>query len=398
MKKVLLISLNFYPEIGSAANRAKNIYLLLKKEGHSVNVLTCEPGYPNQSLYEKPDFWYEDEVDEKDVIRIKLRARKYSTSIANRLFFYFKSMFMLMKTIFRQEQEYDVVFCTIPPLFSAFAGMLAKWKFKAILITDIRDMSTVSLRGTNLFSNKVIVSLAHRVEMHMVKISDHVIINSEGFRDIIKNDFPDKELVYMPNSLSKEELAQFKPFDDEPTGPVKVIYTGNIGLAQNIQKLFDIATHLQENSSICFEIIGYGFHKNSIVQQIKESAMRNIAFCGALNRRETLGKVAEADIAFVSLVDVHFFDTVLPGKEIDYMGMGTPILGDISGNSKAIVEKAGSGLIPSDRSVKGISEALLQLAENQALRKQLGENGHEFAKAHFNWEINIQKLLHLLED
>ncbi|WP_218276327.1 hypothetical protein, partial [Pseudomonas sp. FW305-BF6] len=66
-KRILLISQHFYPEIGSAANRLKNIYMELHAKGYDVKVLTLEPRYPSKELYENERFWDSD-LNEDDVI------------------------------------------------------------------------------------------------------------------------------------------------------------------------------------------------------------------------------------------------------------------------------------------------------------------------------------------
>jgi len=77
MKKILMITQNFYPEIGSAANRMKNIYLELKERGYDVTVLTSEPSYPNRNLYKDSSYWDDKKVEE-DIIRIQPKTRKYT--------------------------------------------------------------------------------------------------------------------------------------------------------------------------------------------------------------------------------------------------------------------------------------------------------------------------------
>ena len=47
--KILLITQNFYPEIGSGANRFKNLYIQLSKK-HDVKVVTTIPSYPNERM------------------------------------------------------------------------------------------------------------------------------------------------------------------------------------------------------------------------------------------------------------------------------------------------------------------------------------------------------------
>ncbi len=56
---VLMICQNFYPEIGSAANRMKNIFRRMEQAGSDVHVLTSEPVYPTAELYTDSMFWDE---------------------------------------------------------------------------------------------------------------------------------------------------------------------------------------------------------------------------------------------------------------------------------------------------------------------------------------------------
>ena len=100
MKSILMIVQNFYPEIGSAANRFKNIYVLLKQNGYEVTVLTMNPSYPNQNLYEDGQFWDEEDI-EQDVIRISSgKIKGYTSSVWFRLFHYLETMFLFILRFF----------------------------------------------------------------------------------------------------------------------------------------------------------------------------------------------------------------------------------------------------------------------------------------------------------
>ncbi|WP_062320403.1 hypothetical protein [Halolactibacillus sp. JCM 19043] len=47
-KKVLILTQNFYPVVGSAGNRMKNIFELLNEHDVQTDVVTIEPSYPNK--------------------------------------------------------------------------------------------------------------------------------------------------------------------------------------------------------------------------------------------------------------------------------------------------------------------------------------------------------------
>src|SRR5690625_3169503 len=86
--KILLITQNFYPEIGSGANRLKNLYMHLSKD-NDVDVLTTAPTYPNQKLYEEDKYWNEPEIDASpNILRIPMRIDKQSKSLKVRVLYY----------------------------------------------------------------------------------------------------------------------------------------------------------------------------------------------------------------------------------------------------------------------------------------------------------------------
>ncbi len=398
MKSILMIVQNFYPEIGSAANRFKNIYVLLKQNGYEVTVLTMDPSYPNKNLYKDEQFWDEEDI-EQDIIRISSgKIKGYTSSIWFRLFHYLETMFLFILAIFRLKKKYDYVFTSTPPVFPTLAGIIAKRKMKARLITDVRDLWPESLLGVGVFTNKAILNAAYWYEKKLYNISDQIIVNSPVFREYIINKGVDEHTIrFIPNSLTMEELniAMNPPKLSE--GKIKVIYTGNIGLAQDILKLLDVAEYLQEDRHIEFVIIGYGFRKNEVESMLEKKGLTNIKLIGARSRKRTLKEISSADIAYVSLVEESVFDKVLPGKVIDYMCVGKPIVADVSGFASDMIRSADCGLIAESRSVEEIASHIITLANNGDLRETFGANGHEYAQKHFNWNDNFEGIRHILE-
>ncbi|MDT3994223.1 glycosyltransferase WbuB, partial [Mammaliicoccus fleurettii] len=74
-KKLLMISQNFYPELGSAANRMKMMFKAFKVKGADPTMLTTEPTYPNQSLFDD-DAYFTDQslnkLEKSKIIRMKM--------------------------------------------------------------------------------------------------------------------------------------------------------------------------------------------------------------------------------------------------------------------------------------------------------------------------------------
>ncbi len=270
------------------------------------------------------------------------------------------------------------------------------------LILDVRDLWPESLLGVGVFANRFVLFIAYSLEKFLYRSADQIIVNSEGFIPYIELKGITRDIIsFMPNSLTEKELQMIKhqpKENDKKQEGITVIYTGNIGLAQDIKKLIDVAEYLKKYEHIQFKIIGYGFKSYEVAEVIKKKKLLNMEIVKAKSRSATLKEVAKAHIAYVSLVDKKVFQTVLPGKIIDYMCMKKPIVGDVAGYAKKVITEAECGIISHSRTVEELGKHILTLAEDEVLRRGKGNNGYGYAFQHLRWKNNIRVLTNLMEE
>ena len=215
---------------------------------------------------------------------------------------------------------------------------------------------------------------------------------------MVSKKVPKEKIYFIPNSLTEKELNQRSLREDyQSADEIKVLYAGNIGLAQDLDTLIDVAKKLNCNPRIKFEAMGYGFMMKDIQQRIMDLGLSNIKISKAKSRKEALVKIAEADLVYVSLKDCDVFKTVLPGKVVDYMGTGKAIVANASGYCARMIRKANCGLVSEDGDVDELCGFILRLAEFGDLRFRLGENGWNYARKRFNWTVNLGILIEILE-
>ena len=397
MKKILLLAQNYYPEIGSAANRITNMANELESLGHEVTILTMEPAYPNRNLYRDSRYWEQDNPPHQ-VIRLKMRTRKYSHNLYNRLLLYTEMMYKFIRTVRKLRPQYDYILASTPAIFVGMAGVVAKKRLNCPLILDVRDLWPDSLLGTGVFNHKPIIALAGWIEKKIYRASKHIIVNSEGFKPhIISKGVEAEKISFMPNSLNnKEMMSNWFLAEDKKT--MTVVYTGNVGLAQDLDIFLKAAELLKHRPDVSFKIMGYGYRYNELKDRVKQVKMDNLEIIDASNKKDALEVVNQADIAFVSLVPQRVFDKVLPGKIVDYMSMGKPIIGAVSGYSAELIRQANCGLVCEERDPHVIVALIERLLNSKELRTSLGNSGYEYALQHFQWEQNISILDQILEN
>jgi glycosyltransferase involved in cell wall biosynthesis len=395
VKRVLIISQHFYPEIGSHANRMKHLYMQLKKQNYDVTIFTSEPSYPNKKIYENGDFWDEESLNcEKDnIVRISINSRKYSNSILNRLFYYLEVALKFVLLIIKDQKRYDYVFATSPPIFTGFVGLFAKYRYKSKFILDIRDLWPESLKGVGVFNNPLILGFFGALEKVLYKKSDKIVINSLGFQEYIhqKGRVNKSKILFIPNGAMKEELASINKKENEVN---KIIYAGNLGLAQNTELINQLVPLLEEQG-IQLTIIGYGINKKELFNSIKE--YKNVTIIKPLTRKECFKIISEHDLGLVTLKDKEVFKTVLPGKIIDYMTCGVPIVGVIDGYAKEVVDKEQVGIASNTDDPQQILTHIKILLDNDDLRKEMSEREQQVILNQFNWETNIKRLVEYMK-
>ncbi|MBX0357744.1 glycosyltransferase family 4 protein [Halobacillus sp. Nhm2S1] len=394
-KKILLISQNFYPEIGSAGNRMKNIYLMLKKEGYEIDVLTTDPTYPNRNFYEDESFWDDQQLNEtEDVTRVKIQNRKYSRSFMNRLLYYLEMAIKMIGIVLGRREKYDYIYTTSPPIFVAVVGLIAKIRFKAKLILEIRDLWPDSLKGVGVFNYPFIIRYFRRIEKLLYKRADEIVVNSKGFIDHIKNEQTGagEKITYVPNGARNYEFM--KPLYN-PSG-FKAIYAGNLGLAQDNEILLLLAEKLKSRN-VELTIMGYGYHSQHLKEEIKARSLDNVTFVHPVTRAECFELIAEHQVGIVTLVDKEVFKTVLPGKIIDYMTCGVPIVGSVDGFAKDIIEANEAGFVSETKQAGELVAYIDRLLEDPLLQKRLSKNAQQYVQRNFLWEENIYSLIDIME-
>jgi len=374
----------------------KNVYKLLKENDYDVDVLTTEPTYPNKKIYSDEQFWDDDSLDEEnDVTRVKVANRKYSRSIINRLWYYLEIAFRMILFILFDRKKYDVIFVTSPPIFIAIVGLVAKYRYQTKMILDIRDLWPESLKGVGVFNYRFIIYIFSRLEKLLYVKADKIIVNSQRFKDFIIGNYhiPLNKISFMPNAARQEEISPIESGD----GPFKVMYAGNIGLAQDVTILMELAKELNEYD-IQLTVMGYGFKKREFVKFAKEHKLSNVNFMKPSTRKECLKTISAHHIGIVTLNGKEVFETVLPGKIIDYMTCSLPIVGAVSGYAKMIIETTEAGIVAKSHDAEEMLKHILYLYQRPSLRSEMALNSRKYVQQHFLWERNINVLINLIEN
>jgi len=130
------------------------------------------------------------------------------------------------------------------------------------------------------------------------------------------------------------------------------VYAGNMGVAQGMDILLDLAERLRGRDDIGFLFVGRGSASQSLRDDSKARGLENVVFHDEIDPSEIPGLYAQCHIGIVALDPRHKTHNI-PGKFLSYMQGGLPVLASINpGNDLAeIIAREGVGRVCTDHSV-----------------------------------------------
>lgn len=218
---------------------------------------------------------------------------------------------------------------------------------------DMRDLWPMSIvEYYKKFSEKnlIIKYLYHR-ERVMYRNVTGVIFSMPGGKDYIRdkqwNELDMNKFHYINNGV---DIAQFnediktQAFPDadlDDDSVFKIVYTGSIRIANNIQSLVDAAKILKErnNDRIRFLVYGDGDERADLERQSEEAGLKNIVFKGTVSKKKIPYILSKCDAAVLNYQKAK---TLKYGgsqnKFFEYMAAGLPILMTVEMNYNLITE------------------------------------------------------------
>ena len=276
---------------------------------------------------------------------IPLKKKNVFYRPANRASFAVSSVCRLGRT-----GKVDVVLTTAPPALISMAGWaMAKIKH-ARLVYDVRDIwPDVALEMGEFTENSIYYKVFRYIRDFMLRHADLVTAVSDGKVRRLKEYAPQKRIIKIPNGFDihflKNQLNGDLYHKIKGNGGFICVYTGNLGLAQGLKQLLDIARRAKEEGlDAAFWLYGKGAEEQELGAKAGLKA---------------------ADISFVPLVNGNLKDSI-PTKIYEALGIGCSVLLAAEGDAVSVLKESELGIAVCPGRSEELWDAYLQLNGNVA--------------------------------
>jgi glycosyltransferase involved in cell wall biosynthesis len=352
---VLILTHNFPPDLGAASFRMESLVNTLIDSGIQTTVVTGLPNRyrgvgSNAQVYEKNGLL--------TIARVKSSTQ--NNNFIFRTFVYIQYFILSILRAISFIRKTDLIIATTPQLLTAFSGALLSAIFKKKFILDVRDLWPDTMLDLGLATSvNIAYKILKKIELFCYKKADVVVYNSPGFNEYLKNYFSG-DMHYIPNGVDDsfyDTCFDSKRSEKNGDVPLKVVYAGNVGIAQDLLILTKVADMLKNDFE--FHIYGDGSQLPLLREEIKKNSILNIHIHPPVERSLIPDIYGKADILFVHLKNVPMFTRTIPSKIYEYMCISKCIVYGLKGVSYELLEsqKAGFSFPPNDPD--GLKQALI---------------------------------------
>ncbi len=398
MKKKLLVIANFTKLPNENGNsRFTYIINLIDKEKYDVELITSS--FSHGEKKQRGEIKIEG-LDYK-ITLIKEPGYKKNVSLKR---FYSHYIFAknVKKYLEKSKNNPDIIYCAVPSLDVAKVVSNFAKKNNVRFIIDIQDLWPEAFKmvfNVPVISNIIFAPMERLANKIYSKADDIVAVSDTYVKRAIKvNQKCDKKLtVFLGTDLDYFDKCKNKDKLEKDKKNLEIAYIGTLGHSYNIKNIIDAIAILnkKEIENIKFVIMGNG----PLEQEFKNYAIeKNVTceFTGRLDYEKMIPRLCEADIA-VNPIKKGAAQSII-NKVGDYAAAGLPVISTQECTEyKKIVEDYKIGYNVQNDSPEEIAEKILELYNNEELRKEYGKNNRYLAEEKFNRKTNYLKIKELIE-
>jgi glycosyltransferase involved in cell wall biosynthesis len=357
-----LIADTFPPLRTSGAIQLRDLSREFVRQGHKLTVML-----PTADLSTS---WSLEYFDGVQVLRLRAPKTKdinYLSRTINEFLMPFAMLRSLRKSTLAQEHWDGVVWYSPSIFHGPLVNALKKSSgSKGYLI--IRDIFPEWAADMGLMSRGLPYKFFKSVANYQYSLADVIGIQTQGnqayFADqtnsrieVLQNWLKDAPNVGCSIDVAGGKLA----------GRTVFVYAGNMGLAQGIGVLLELAERLLSRTDIGFLFVGRGNDAYRLRNDVNKRGLDNVAFHDEIDPIEIPGLYAQCQIGLVCLDPRHKTHNI-PGKFLSYMQAGMPVLASINpGNDlEGMILRAAVGRVCTDQSVESLQRLALELVDEVA--------------------------------
>jgi len=381
--RILLLNQFFYPDSAATSQLLADLARCLASQGHSVRVI-C-----GSSSYAEPD-----SLNAPAVEIARTPDLPFGRALLARTFSYTSLCAGALYLGLLGPRPDLILTLTTPPSLSVI-GSLLKTVFRArhfIWEMDLYPDIAVDLDVPHPRSWFTRLMGASFDEAR--RRADGIIVLGEDMKArLIARGIPEHKIHVAENWADGREIVPL-PF---PSGPLVIHYSGNLGLAHDIETIMGALVHFAGDPRVRFTFAGGGPRRAHLESFCRDRNLRNVAF-EPYSSRAALGQsLGSGHIGLVTQLP-ETCGSVVPSKTYGIMAAGRPVLciGPRGATPAAIIQKHRCGWQIDPGDVPALIALFEHLSENRSLIRETRARARQAFDQNYDLPIGVARIAAIL--
>jgi len=333
LKRIALIADAFPPLRSSGAVQLRDLSLEFVRQGFKLTVMIPAPDISQP--------WLLEDFNGVQVLRLKAPRTKDMGYVRRTLAEFLMPFFMLRnlrKSAFANVRWDGVVWYSPTIFLGPIANALKKaCDCRSYLI--IRDIFPEWAVDMGLLGRGLPYRFFKAIERFQYSVADVIGVQTPANLAYFDNwaATPGRSVEVLQNWLGDaQDIGCSITVAETPLAGRKIfVYAGNMGVAQGMDILIELAERLRSRRDIGFLFVGRGSDARRLADDAIARHLDNVLFCDEIHPDEIPGLYAQCHVGVVALDPRHKTHNI-PGKFLTYMQSGLPVLANINpGNDLA---------------------------------------------------------------
>lgn len=398
-KRVLVVGINYWPEPTGIAPYTTAMAEYLAQHGADVSVLTGVPHYPEWRI---PDSYRRRLATRElrrgvDILRLRHVVPRKMTALRRAAY---EATFLTQAAIRGLRQRPDLVLASTPALGGALAAASVARRVHCPLTIVVQDLVALATEQSGIKGGGRLTAVTARLEGAALRSAAAVAVVSDSFIPAVKAyGVAPQRITVLPNwthitptRLTRDEARARLGW---PPDPFFAVYTGNMGLKQDLGNVVEAARLLGE-SSIRMVLVGDGSQRRALETQARE--LRNVSFTGLIGDELYPVVLAAADVLVVN-ERPSVGEMSLPSKLTSYLAAGRPVLAAVSeggASERELQSTGGAALTIPPGNPDLLAAAVAALSKDGARRQAMSLAAATYAGQNLDRERSLRALVALL--
>lgn len=394
--RLLFLNRSFWPDLEATGQLLTELCVDLSQQ-HDVCVV-AGPSYHVRTAHR--GLWQRDALGAVQIVRTwgtRLPKARLAARLLN-----LGSYYALAALGALRLPRPDVVIAeTDPPLLGALATVL-KARWRCAFVYYCQDIYPDVAEATGALRNRALLTLLARANARAYRHADRIVVLGDDMRRrLLGKGVPADKIVVLANWVDCDAVRPLttNSFRTQFSDAFVVMYSGNLGLSQQLETILAAARQLRGDARVRFVFIGEGARRVWLEERARRDELGNVLFFPYQPKEQLAQSLGAADLHLIPL-QAGLAGCLVPSKVYGILAAGRPFVAMMDADAEvatlAQAQRVGFVSPPGDAEglVRVIHHALAQPSELEAM----GARARELAEREFHRPILTRRFAALLEE